>query len=727
MNAARRYGPALAAVLIGYAVSAASAAESTVDVLEEVIVTAQKEVSTEQKTPISMQVYSASELAHRGVVDLQTLAQTDPSLTFAMSTSEPYLALRGVSTGNVTETGDPSVAVATDGIFLNRSYSLNAGMFDLERVEILRGPQGTLYGRNAVGGVVSIVTNKPGDTFGGNASIDAGNYNAINLQGAINMPLTSWLAVRLSGASFKHDGYRDNSPSRTNGDDLNTHAVRAQVALHPTENFKAVVGFTYTSEDDAGKVSILLPFNPTDHSMPALGRTDQWPIFAPQFQRIYSKDWKWDIAYGGLPGGVTINLLGGYNSIEWHHASPVLADPGGGNRPGGTSSNTSYFQNEFPKTVSHELRISSPADARLGWQFGGYYFKEKSSVQSRMIDNFGTTFENHDITTFNFPQVDSESKAGFGQLSFKANDKLKLTAGARYTKDSMIRVGTFDLFLNLPPPPNGPGPIHITPPVNGQSASSKTTWLVDADYDITSHSMLYAKTSTGYKAGGFTGAGSYDPESMTAYEVGSKNRFLDEHLQVNGAVFFMNYKGQQVNQFSDPQAGAQTLNVDSRLYGFEGSMIALANQNNRFNLSVNYLHSKIMAFVPPAGYPSNGNPVVGNSVPMSPEWAASAGYEASMAGPAGVYTAGVQAKYEADKYTGVNNFPDTLIPSHTTVDLSLGYKPNAGNWDLQAYVRNVTNKAYFVDAEEVYPGAGSRLYSYAAPRTFGLRVSASFK
>ncbi len=721
-------------VCVGPLVAAASptlAQTSGGSTLEEVVVTAEKVESSEQKTAVSMQVYTPEDLANRGAHDLQSLATSDPSITFAVSTGQPYIAMRGVSTGNVTETGNPSVAVATDGIFLNRSYSLNESMYDLDRVEILRGPQGTLYGRNAVGGIVNIITAKPTRQYESRISVEGGNFNTLNFEGMLNLPLSDTVAVRFAGASYFHDGYRDNSPNVEDGDDQNARSGRVLLSFEPTEHFKGILGFTFTRVDAVGKTTLRIPFEggpgstTPSHNAQNLGDPDAFPVYAPQFEDSKTQDFRWDFSYDGLPAGMTLSLLGGWNSIDWHHATPVPANPTWGWVAGGSTQNTSYFQNEYPETQSHELRLSSRTDQRLTWQTGLYYFKEKSTVDSRFIDNFGTTYQNDLITVFNFPRVESESKAVFAQTSFAASDTLKFTAGARYTKDSIERQGTFQLYRTITP---GPGAILIEPNVNGSAESNKTTWTAGVDWNLSNWNLLYGKVSTGYKAGGFTGAGSYKPETLTAYEIGSKNRFAGDTLQLNAAAYYMEYTDQQLNQFSDPQAGAQTVNADSRIYGLEANLIALLDPIGRFELGVNYLDAEITGFVPPANFnPAVSASIVGNDVPMSPDLTASASFEHAWENALGGTIKGtVQAKYESSKYFSANNFASTFQNDNTVLNASVSYQREDSDWTWQLYGRNLTDETVLIDASEVYV-ANSYQYSFAPPRTYGIRVTANFK
>lgn len=716
---------ALAGGAIAYAQAAAQPAGPTLQ-LKEVVVTAERTQSNEQKTPISMQVYSHQDLVARGAINLQSLANTDPSITFAYSTGEPYIAMRGVATGNVTDTGDPSVAVETDGIFLNRSYSLESDMYDIARVEVLRGPQGTLYGRNAVGGVISIITAHPAHHFDSRASVEVGNYGTLNTEGMLNLPLSRTLAVRFAAASFFHNGYRNNAPSRTNGDDMNSRSGRMEVAFDPGAGFHGWLSYEYTRETDAGQAAELIPFDGPNGTATHKAQNPSpyaWPIYAPHFNDLTEKDLKWSLTQGHLPGGVTITLLGGWNSTEWHHAQPSIATPGNGWEVGGQSKYASYFQNEYPVTQSDELRFSSPTDQRFTWQTGIYYFQDKSQVFSHFVDNYGTQYQDNNITTFVFPRDDSTSKAVYGQFTYKITNAVSFTGGGRYTKDDIVRAGTFDAYRQ-----RAGHLILITPNVNGRASSDKVTYLADVNWQVTPQNMVYGKVSTGYKAGGFTGAGSYKPESLISYEIGSKNRMFNDTAQLNGDVYYMNYTNQQLNQFTDPLAGAQTVNANSKIYGIEASLKTLLGRIGQLEIDADYLHARVEGFVPPPGYnPAVSEPIIGNELPVSPPYSVSAQFQHTWDGILnGVVTGMISAKYQDSMFFSANDFASTQSSANTTENVALTYQRDDSNWSAMFYCRNITNRPVLIDAEEVYT-TGAYQYDWAPPRTFGVRITASFK
>jgi iron complex outermembrane receptor protein len=230
----------------------AEEAPAAADSLQEIVVTAQKREETAQKTPISMNVYSAAEIAQKDVVNLQTLGQTDPNLVFNRNGGEATLAVRGVTTNNTTEIGNPAVPVGVDNFFVNRAAALDSMLFDVQRIEVLLGPQGTLFRAAAPsGGLVNITTNKPSKDFEAGGSLELGNYEAVNATGMLNLPVNDWLQLRVAVSSRNHQWVPDGHVRPTlrqcdrqsYGDDEDSHAGRVTAAFEPTDHFKGWVSF----------------------------------------------------------------------------------------------------------------------------------------------------------------------------------------------------------------------------------------------------------------------------------------------------------------------------------------------------------------------------------------------------------------------------------------------------------------------------------------------------
>ena len=732
--------------------------DETSGALQEIIVTAEKREENSQKTPISLELYTAAEIVQKDIVNLESLATNDTSLNFNSGGGEGYLTLRGVSSHDTTEVGSPSVPVSVDGFVSNRSWTLSSALFDLQRIEVLRGPQGTLYGRSATGGLINIISNKPTNDFEASASVEYGNYNALNVTGVLNAPVSDRLQIRAAFSSRQHDGYRispiiaGNPPDR--GDDEDSRAARLQVAYEPFDHLHALLAYDFTKIGGTGVVVKQIPFLPhpnplappgdPSHDKPNLGDPYHFDFYGDPWLRLDSKIGKWNIGYDGIPA-LTITYLGGFGLEEWHHNSPagnLFSFLFGG--PNNFLPVRAYQQNEEPHTQNQELRFTSASSGPLTWQTGLYYFKEDNNLFSQLVLDPGSggnpTVPGYTgakgLYNFIFPSVKQTSKAVYGQGGYQFTDTSKITAGVRYSKDEITRTGVFNLYLF-----GAPGI-----PEYGHASSNKTTWHVGYDFTPTNMNLIYAKADTGYKPGGFGSAGcpDYSPENVTSFEVGSKNRFNDSRLQLNVAAFLNNYKDQQVSAFtSQCTGGTSTVNAgSSRIYGLEANVIALAGSVGKFDASLSYLHARFQSFlVPPTVYPQglfdcasvvttpagSNCQLSGNKLTQSPDITFAMGFEhvwdLSDNGHANFR---IEGKYTSKQYFDAFNFADTQQAGYAVGNAYLDYMRD--KWSFGLYARNFTNKTYLNNATEQSGfGESQYTYSYAAPRTFGLRASVSLK
>eukprot|EP00456_Euglypha_rotunda_P039878 TRINITY_DN3073_c0_g1_i21.p1 TRINITY_DN3073_c0_g1~~TRINITY_DN3073_c0_g1_i21.p1 ORF type:complete len:373 (+),score=81.14 TRINITY_DN3073_c0_g1_i21:1240-2358(+) len=300
------------------------AAEAPQDGIQDIVVTAQRTASSIQRTPISMQAYSGAELQQRGVSDIASLARADSSININLSTGQPIIAIRGVSSQNATEVGDPAVSVATDGVFTNRPYGTFGGLYDVERVEILRGPQGTLFGRNSTGGTINVITARPTDTNEARFTIEGGNYNLIGGDGFGNFAIADGLNGRVSFNVRSRKGYRDNGTAFSRGDDEDLKSVRFQLGFDPSDALSGWILAQYTEQGGQGNVAEVIPFvykngesGEPVHAYPAsISDGKSFPLYAP-----YRRDLKHFEFRGGLTyrfeNGMSVNYLGGYDKINY--------------------------------------------------------------------------------------------------------------------------------------------------------------------------------------------------------------------------------------------------------------------------------------------------------------------------------------------------------------------------------------------------------------------------
>lgn len=699
-------------------------ADTPQDGVQDIVVTAQRTSSSLQKTPVSIQAYSGDELAKRGVASIADLARTDSSVNINLSTGQPIIAIRGVSSQNATEVGDPAVSVAVDGIFTNRPYGTFAGLYDIERVEILRGPQGTLFGRNSTGGTINVITARATDANEARMTGEVGNYGLYAADGFGNFMVTNDLYARLSFSARTREGYRDNDPMVRDGDDEDMQSVRFQLTYEPSYSFSSWILAQFTTMGGAGNVSENLPFEYADgadaepiHQVPdTIGNGKSWPLYARQARDLKQYEVRGGFSYT-LPNEISINYLGGYNSIDYTRQQNI-------NPYAFTEEPVPfiYRNREQPETINQELRLASDPNARLTWQAGAYFFQEKSSVSA-----FTQLFPDSDAATktveFDYPHIKSTSKALYAQATYAATDQLKLTGGVRYTWDKKSRDGNFILY------PAATGlPFVITIPQPASTKSGEPTYTLGVDYQVTPDSMLYAKFSTGYKVGGFNDAVSdYGPEAVDSYEIGTKNTFFDRHLQLNLSAFRMDYSDQQVTQFIVGNAGSSTVNAgSSRIYGAEFNTVLQGTEFGRLSASANYTHARYREFLTSAGWDTSVNlDLSGNRLPLSPTWSLSSEYEFPLylASDATI-TPRVAVKYQSKQYFAATNYADQMQEGYAFFDADLTYTSPSGKFTAQAYVKNLTNKTVFSDANEFYT-FNNYTFSYQPPRTYGVRLSVS--
>jgi iron complex outermembrane receptor protein len=609
---------------------------------------------------------------------------------------------------------------ASDGFYVNRPYGLDATLYDIDRIEVLRGPQGTLNGRNAVGGAINIVTAQPTNTFAAYTSIAYGNYNALNIQGMVNLPISDTLQLRAAFLSVSHDGYRNNTPA-PDADDADNKSGRLELAFQPFENFRGLVTVQFTKEGGYGDSLQNIPYIYTstgalDHNLPPGINPYTFPIATVPSLDLTDRLTRFNFTYD--IGSVRLTALGGYDHMEWHHASDESSTVN--NPPVQT-----FVQNEYPDTLNAELRAAYTGSGPFQWQVGTFYFRE----HSHLVSYSGAPLPDGTYNQF-FGFVystRSHSGAEYAQASYTFND-FKLTAGLRHTSDYKEENGYYGQLT----------PLEGQSFQYGSTSSSKVTYHLALDYKATEKNLLYAKVDTGYKAGGFNfGGAPYNPETVTSFEIGSKNRFFDDTLQWNIAAFDENDSAQQVATYAFlPNGLAEQLTENagkSKIWGVETDFIYKIPYVGTFDAAVDYLHARYVDFLSvadPSDPTAHGNvQLAGNTPPQAPTLSAHVGLEHSWEAFGGAVTGRIQSKIQSASNFSFYNYPDTEQKGYTMSDAFLSYAPNseAGNahWKVTAYVKNLENSAVFSTAQEdTY--AFAYTYQWFPPRTYGLRLESSW-
>ena len=715
----------MASIVVGGPVTAQTAGDRG-NTIETVVVTAEHVATNAQKTPIALTVYTGAQLSAAGVHGMRSLAAIDPSVNVTSNYGSFYVAIRGIASQNVSELGDPAVAIARDGFYTNQSYGVQAAMYDLQRIEILKGPQGTLSGRNAVGGLVNIITQKPQQDFGGYISLTGGSYALFGAEGAINVPLGDKVQLRLSGLFRRHDGYRKvTGGANQRGDDENTASGRVMLAFEPFTGFRGLAWYQYQVINQVGDISEETPLG----VVTPLTNTQTWSKPSPTHTYLSDSLIRWQFSYDRLPLGLTLTYLGGYDEVRYGQNLGAA---------GSYPATRQFNSRNNPRTWNHEVRIATPVGRRFFFQ-GGYYHSNDSNFVStgiydlQMDPPFAGTSRDYSHTYglyFDYPSITTQSDAVYGQGSYKITSQLKFSLGARYTWDKKFREGTSTLFLPALISPFAPNK-KIVNSGEGNVAESQATYHVGLDYTPTDNTLIYAKFDTGYKVGGFTQHGtsptvSYGPEKVKSYELGTKNTLMNRRLQLNADAFYMDYTGYQAQQQSAVLAGQGTFNVGSaKIYGAELEVVALLPEDNRFNLNATYLHTRFGNNITVED--GNGVPwaIGGNRLPNAPEFVATAGFEHEFAFTGGTLSARIEGKYSTSYYFSVFNTPDTEQKSYATGNASLTYMPDDANWSLQAYAHNFTDETVLAFAERNF-NSMLNSYEFAPPATFGLRARYNF-
>lgn len=765
-------GTALAACL--FSVSAAHAQEAAVPQAAapqaaapvtvsdgDIIVTATRRETTLQSTPIAISAFSQDTLTKNGVKDVTDLARFVPSLQFNQQgdQSAVLLTLRGIGNDSAyTEVADPEVAIYVDGIYSPRSQGASVLMYDMERVEVLRGPQGTLFGRNATVGALSLISAKPRlGVFEGNVEVTAGNYDRFGVRGAINIPVTDTLAFRVAFVSDRHDGYADYQPAPdvaginksafvTSGKKYyaaDQRSGRVSMLWQPGERFSWNLSGEAFWDDGAPVIGLL--------QTPRAG-TRRWSTLsdtAPDTDR-YSVAVRSTMNYD-VTDGIQLSYIAGWSRIGGSTRTDADAgalpptgevDASGNDLPLGAFNENATVWSRYD-FQSHELQLKSSGDNAIDWILGAYYSHEKNKIRFD-IDQRNGYRDGTFSWAGSFIQADRQidSRAAFGQAVWHAADWLRVTGGLRYTSDKKKDVGgrnvMFDHCPDTLPADACQGGIFGAYPgataaelvdlLPGYAISSndvkgkwdKLTYLARVDADIAADTLGYASISTGFKSGNIQdNAGLTDPETLTNYEVGLKTRMFDRRLTLNLAAYYSDFKGYQVNQavtFRDDEGNvirSQMITQNAKgakAYGLEAEMSAALTGNDRLNLSATLQKTRLEDLESVDGRLYDGSKqssivqLRGNELAHAPRFSATASYEHDFVLASGArITPRVTTHYETRSWLSYfNGDANPFVNANDPDDNMPDRGTNGTSWDKQkAYFRSDAS-IRFTTADDKY-------------------------
>lgn len=728
--------------------------------IADIIVTAERRSTNVQKTALAITAIGGDDLAKSGIASAANLVSAVPGL--AVNTNIPIqnIFIRGVGGGITNNYGDPAVAYNVDGVYIQRPFGGPSGTyFDLDRVEVIKGPQGTLYGRNATVGALNVITKAPVFRNEGAFAAEIGNYRNLQVTGVGNVVLSDTLAARVAFKENRHDGYLSNGYN-----DAQSIAGRASILFKPNDAFSLRVTGDIFHDTSKGPQSVFIyqlnntqkytvPSNPWFGTQtPPCAVTVQCPTLPSSYlganplpvsgSDAYTNNTVWSVKAEAIYdfGPVALTVIPAYvrSDIDYRYYSA------------GFVGDARYVSNQ----TSLEARLASSGQSRLNWVAGAFVYQEKQ-------DSFSDFYQPQGFIDIVVPNQSDKSYAFFGQATYSLTDRFRLTGGLRYTHEKKSQNG-YSLIANVPPPTClaagatlSPGP-ELPPrcrvPNTGSTSESNVSWKVGAEFDASSQSLLYANVSTGFKAGGLhigLAPNTYRPEHITSFQIGSKNRFFDNRVQLNLEAFYWKYRDQQIYTFANVRpAGFSSypVNADGWLKGIEANLIILPTRHDRITIDAVYEDGKYTRYDSPAAtlfVPPSTTITIVPAVslrnvdrPAIPKLNGSATYQHTFPLENGgnvAFDAGIH--FETGAWFDLTRRANSYRDAYAMGDLKLTYNAPNDKWSLGAFVTNVTNEAvisggtalvYTKSSAYAPPNPNAWTVTLFPPRTYGLRFNANF-
>lgn len=730
----------LAGVSLSLIAPSALAAEDTATV-QEVVVTARHREENAQSVPAAVTAISGEQLAASNTVGIGQISQMVPSVQFqTVNARNSQINIRGLgnNVGLANDGLDPGVGFYVDGVYYNRPAAATFDLIDLERVETLSGPQGTLYGKNTTAGAVLVTTASPSFNFGAAGEVSAGNYGYVQAKGSVTGPIIAdRLAGRFSFSYTDREGFQTNLFDGKKINDYNNVTARGQMLFTPTDDFKVRVIADYNRQQMhccSAEISGL--WNPpTGVSFPAIaarfgytpvvGQVDvDAPVKANQESGGVSVQADWD-----LPGAVLTSITA-WRYWNWSPASDLIQS----RLDDFKKSQVIDRQNQF----TQELRIASTGENTVDYVGGLYFFREK-------LEAYGTTQYGaaaipvlvspllpalilNGVTQSNNNAYKTDSYAAFGQATWNVSPKVSLTGGLRYTSDT--KKGSYNAVVTGGVPLAGPLAAFAAiragfAPAGGFVArSKKDAWggHLNLTYDVNSDIMTYVSYSRGSRSGGLNlnslpnGASAViAPETIDAYEAGIKTRLFDRRLTLNAAAFVEKDEDYQALTIDPVLLKAYLSNIpEVTSKGIEVSAQGRPSESVSFYASVTYDEAVYAKFPnspcpaeQPLPVPATCN-LSGAALPGVPKWAASGGFEyhrpVSLGGKEAQFYLGVDDSFRSRLNSTATVSIYGILPSRSLINARAGLRSEDRSWDVYGWVKNLTDKDYLTSSQALSPG-----------------------
>jgi iron complex outermembrane receptor protein len=751
-------------------VSTAAAAESG-NSLDEVVVTARYKSESLQRAPLSVTALSGADIENRGYSNISQVAASAPNVNLEPAPGgfgkSVFASIRGVGQNDFKFTLEPGVGFYVDDVYFATVFGSIFTLGDINRVEILRGPQGTLFGKNTEGGAIRIFNEKPQDDDAGYAEVGYGSYNRESVRAAMNFTLIpGQLFARVSGGSLRSDGYQtivdfacanpglagnikattygDCNVGKLGGDDV--YDYRAALRWLPTDKLEINLSGDLTDDKGPGPADTIVAINPNATFLKSYNPSVAIPTFGipydtrflppnPYTTYVTFKD---PVDGINIPSDNTLYSWGFNGTVDWDNPWGFHVKSITGLRGEHGEFSQSYGGAPIPVTdlwttlqhhqFSEELQLSGVSfDNALDWTVGGYYFN-------------GTNHQGGigDLIVISLVQVPDDpstdkNKSVFAHTEYHFTDKFSTEVGLRYSDEDKTYEYYRLLLRQYQTIPAG----DFLFPITAKSLSySRVDPKVGFQYQWTPDLMSYIQWSTGYKAGGFNTrpvsaaqATTFKPETLTAYEIGLKSEWLEHRLRANTALFYSQYKDLQLQANgvdSNGDLAVLTENVGrANIKGAELEIQAEPVRGLTGDFSIGYLDYKNTDLGSAAGV--SGGPTLSSVPPLTPKWKGSLGVQYAIPeGQYGTFMPRLDYTYQSLVY---NDAPNTAIGSQAGYGVLNGrliWTSMKGAWTATFAVNNVTDKFYYIDKYANYSTYGTVEGQPSMPRTFDFTLKRTF-
>ncbi len=747
--------------IAGAAPATAAASDPTAaTAVETLVVTAQKRSQNVQDVPISIQAFSAKDIQSLGIKSSVDLGAVTPNVDIALVAgpgNQPIITIRGIGLNDYDTNNAGPNGIYVDEVYLSSPASQSFATFDLERIEVLKGPQGTLYGRNTSGGAINFVTRKPTDYFTGDFHAEYSSFNTVNIEAAVGGPIAPGLTGRIAFVKNNSDGYFHNDVTGKSENGVDNYAARLMLKWKPADDLTLLFNLhggqvdnkpteyrhigdlnadgtqCSVAETNAGGCVDLFGYGtPKGFYEGSYNRTQHLKVNS--LGSFLRADYVWN--------GVNLTSITAFEHNDKIHPEDSDASP---NRL--LEINFGVRSNTF----TQELRASQ-STSKYNWVAGLYYLYENLKQNQPifiLLDGdavFGApgALDGVAFQAFDRSRQVTNAYAAYAQGDYAITDRLKLTLGGRYTREQkgfdyhgsvQFQSGGMDSF----------GPIQTLADTHEGLKSQAFNYRVALDYHLTHDILAYGSIASGFKSGDFNGSflslvpaeialqlQPARPEHVTTYEMGFKSSFFDDRLVVDAAIFYNDYRDLQVFILVPPppgDEGAFSVNVlqnakRAHTQGIEAQVVARPVPQFTVSAQMGWLDTRLDEY---SSVRAQGtSDYSGNQLPVSPHFSMSALADYRIPAPNGSVDIQLSATYKSHQFFDITNDPYTVQKGYWLENARIAYAPTGAKWEVAAYVRNLSDRKYYLDQFDLTAPFGLIQGITGTPRSFGGEVNFKF-